>query len=347
MTPVDGYRTGVATVSVKIRTAPLISVIIKQMKHTKRYVIATILVLAVLGISIWYLRLPFHHFPILNTGPSEAELANARHGHPIIRPSFADLSYAKDSPFEKLDLYLPKNPKQLCPVVIWIHGGGLILGDKRSMPQSDFGPAPIPKGPYGPYQVQVPDVAMLLSHGYAVVGLNYRLGVSVFTAGPNALRDCKAAVRFLRAHAKEYQLDSSRFAVWGNSMGGYLAAMLGATGDQPTGFDEPRLGNNEESSGVQAVIVWYGAEDRMPGERLSIQHYLSSAKKVPPFLIVNGDRDPVISPEQARRLHENLLRVSAQSVLTIVPGAGHEDPLFTKTQMTPAIEFLDRTIGSR
>lgn len=125
-------------------------------------------------------------------------------------------------------------------------------------------------------------------------------------------------------------------------MGGYLAAMLGVTGDRSTAFDES--GAPDTSSAVQAVVVWYGAEDRMPGESLDLQHHISQAANLPPFLIVNGDHDPVITVKQASALHESLLKADTDSRLRIVPGAGHEDPLFRETQMSPTFEFLDEVL---
>lgn len=256
------------------------------------------------------------------------------------RPAFADLAYASQSPAEKLDLYLPPHSAAPAPLVIWIHGGGFMVGDKRSMPRQDFGAAPKPKSVMGPYQIQVPDVAALTAKGYAVVSLNYRLGASMFDAAYPALQDGKAAVRFLRANADRYHLDSGKFAVWGNSAGGYMAAMLGVTGDQPTAFDDPGLGNAGVSSAVQAVVVWYGAEDRLPDPELSIFHYLPKARILPAFRIVNGDADPIISPAQAQRLNDALTKAGAISTLTILPGAGHEDPAYMSTQMAPAFAFL-------
>jgi acetyl esterase/lipase len=121
--------------------------------------------------------------------------------------------------------------------------------------------------------------------------------------------------------------------------------MLGATGDQRTVFDAPALGNATTSSAVQAVVVWFGAEDRLAGPELSIAGHLSGAAVLPAFMIANGDADPIISSEQARRLHAALLEAGAIATLTILPGAGHEDPAFMATQMVPTFRFLDRTFG--
>jgi len=218
----------------------------------------------------------------------------------------------------------------------------VVMGDKSSMPQTDFGPAPVPKGPYGPYQVQVPDVKLLNAQGYAVVSLNYRLGISPVTAATSAIKDCKTAIMFLRKHSLKYRIDPNRIAVWGNSMGGYLAAMLGVTDSRSISNYDEELSDINSSSAIKAVIVWYGAEDRMPGKKLSLEYQVGQSKYLPPFLIVNGDTDPVITVEQASKLHKALEQAGAESRLTIIPDAGHEDPLFGQTQMTPSLEFLQR-----
>jgi acetyl esterase/lipase len=263
----------------------------------------------------------------------------------MLQPSVADLAYAQESPAEKLDIYLPKAAGAPSPLVIWIHGGGFRLGDKRSIRRRSVAPPLRPTGPDGPYQIQVPDVTALTSKGYAVAAINYRLGPSMDMAAIAAIQDGKAAVRFLRANASTFHLDVSKFAVWGNSAGGYMAAMLGATGDQRTVFDAPALGNSRTSSAVQAVVVWFGAEDRLPGPELKVAHYLPTAAVLPPFLIANGDTDPIISPERAGRLQAALLGAGASSTLTILRGAGHEDPVFMATQMLPTFRFLDRAFA--
>jgi acetyl esterase/lipase len=263
-----------------------------------------------------------------------------------IEPTFSDLAYATQSPSQKLDLYLPVVKNGPAPLVIWIHGGGFRVGDKHSMPRRNFGPAPKPKGPDGPYQIQVPDVAALTREGYAVVSLNYRLlrrpGDRFLDFARPAVQDGKAAVRFLRANAALYGLDPGKFAVWGNSAGGFIAAMLAATGDDPTSFDDPALGSPDVSGAVQAAVIWYGAIE--VGD-LSIAHYISAAKIIPPILIANGDADTSVPVVEAIRLNDELLKKGAKSTLTILSGAGHEDPAFMATQMLPTFKFLDAAFG--
>ena len=95
---------------------------------------------------------------------------------------------------------------------------------------------------------------------------------------------------------------------------------------------------------VQAAVIWYGAieSDSFPPE-IRISHYISEAKTIPPILIGNGDADNSVPVASAIRLNEELLKKGAKSSLTIVPGAGHEDPAFMATQMLPTFTFLDAT----
>ncbi|HSH93006.1 MAG TPA: alpha/beta hydrolase, partial [Roseimicrobium sp.] len=92
----------------------------------------------------------------------------------------------------KLDLYVPEKSDGPLPLIIWIHGGGWQNGSKDGCP-------PLRQG--------------FTERGYAVASINYRLsGHAVF---PAQIEDCKSAIRWLRAHAKQYNLNPDRFGVWG------------------------------------------------------------------------------------------------------------------------------------
>ena len=136
---------------------------------------------------------------------------------------------------------LPKDGTNL-PLIINIHGGAFKMGSKEQGVPTEY-----------------------LAQGYAVASINYRL--SQHAKFPAQIEDCKAAVRWLRAHADEYRLDPNHFAAWGASAGGHLAAMLGTTGDTKE-FD---VGANlDQSSRVQAVVDYFGPTDflQMDAHRL-------------------------------------------------------------------------------
>ena len=149
------------------------------------------------------------------------------------------VAYASTSPSQTLDLYLPASDgSTAAPVVVLIHGGAFAMGDSG---------------------MEAGLAQTLVQQGFAVAAVNYRLsGEALYPAGA---QDVKAAVRWLRANAAQYGLDPDKFAAWGQSAGGWMATMLGVTGDQATIFDDDSLGNPDQSDAVQAVVSWYGPVD--------------------------------------------------------------------------------------
>jgi acetyl esterase/lipase len=241
-----------------------------------------------------------------------------------------DLPYVRDGhERQKLDLYLPKDAGGPLPLVIWIHGGGWQNGSKDGCP-----------------------ALPLTQRGFAVASLNYRLsGHAVF---PAQIEDCKAAVRWLRANAKEHGLDHDRFGVWGSSAGGHLVALLGTSGDVK---EWETVGEHRDvSSRVQAVCDWYGPTDLLQMDRQAkesggrafhdaanspeskliggpIQERREQAAKAnpivyvtrddPPFLIAHGDADPAVPVGQSRLLEATLKAAGVDVTLYIVAGGGH------------------------
>lgn len=166
----------------------------------------------------------------------------------------------------------------------------------------------------------------LVSKGYAVASLDYRLsGDAIF---PAALEDCKAAVRWLRAHAAEYDLSADTMVAWGESAGAHQASMLGVTCASPRG-DEFEVGDHlDTSSAVAGVVAYYGPTDflqmdaQAPKDGKSLSHdpadspeskyigatiqevpekvaranpitYLSEGEKPPPFFLAHGSSESI------------------------------------------------------
>jgi acetyl esterase/lipase len=231
---------------------------------------------------------------------------------------------------QMLDLYLPATGTNL-PLIVWIHGGGWTGGSKEKPPGLRF-----------------------LRHGFALASINYRLSQDALF--PAQLIDCKAAIRWLRAHATENGINPNRIGVWGASAGGHLVALLGTTGDTKE-FDTGE--NSGVSSRVQAVCDWFGPTDftselkqesldsleaRLIGgpisqnlqkaQRANPIHYIS--KDDPPFLIMHGDKDPVVPLHQSELLADALKKAGVEVTLRVVPGGEHGGPEFRK------LEQLDR-----
>ncbi len=282
---------------------------------------------------------------------------------------FFDLVYASTSPAQKLDLYLPEKAGRPFPLVIWVHGGAWMMGDKRS------------------YLGDPPAIAFqLLRRGCALASLNYRL--SQEAPFPAQIQDVKTAVRWLRLYAKEYSLDPDRFGAWGASAGGHLAALLGTSEGIPE-LEGEHLGNLGVSSRVQAVVDWFGPTDFLqmdsqargdgcpaafegkghdspdsPESRLvgaPIQErpdlaqaanpigYIRAGMPPPPFLIQHGTRDCLVPVGQSLQLCQALLPVLGQEdlTLTLLP-AGHGalpvpgEPFNTASNMRLILDFFAR-----
>ena len=157
---------------------------------------------------------------------------------------FRDIQYRSGNKQWRLDLAMRKDPlAKPRPVILVIHGRGWLEGDKSSFA---FAKNAVPGN--------IVDFANL---GFVAVTINYRLsGEAPF---PAALEDCKCAVRWLRAHAKDYNVDPRNIGAYGNSAGGHLAMLLGMVGKE-AGLegDGP---NQDQSSAVQAVASDSGPID--------------------------------------------------------------------------------------
>jgi len=220
---------------------------------------------------------------------------------------------------QKLDIAFSRkgDPR---PLLVWIHGGAYMGGDKAEN-HAIWGE--------------------LMKRGYAVATINYRL--SGDAKWPAQITDGKAAIRFLRAHAKEYNLAPDRIAVWGSSAGGHLAALVGASGGAKQ-FDVG--GHLDQSSAVSCAVDLFGPVDfeKMPkfsspdspearlwgkatadaidlAREASPLTYLS--RETPLILILHGDADGVVELSQSELFAAALKRAGAPGELVILPGVGH------------------------
>jgi acetyl esterase/lipase len=243
---------------------------------------------------------------------------------------------------QTLDLYIPDVLAKAQPVMVWIHGGGWFSGDKSAPPGMG-----------------------LLQRGFVVASINYRLSTeAVF---PAQIFDCKAAIRFLRANAKQYGIDSARIGVWGDSAGGQLATLLGTTNGRAD--YEGTEGILRVSSDVQAVCDWFGpsdfsqAGDVTPQSAAALKQLfggvgtgvvsmarfaspalqISARQVLPPFLIMHGDEDRLVPEHQSRLLYQKLKSAGATAQLVILAHGGHGYGWFrSRDDLTMVYDFFDR-----
>ena len=270
-----------------------------------------------------------------------------------------DVAYATKSQSQKLDIYLPDEGEGPFPVILSIHGGAFKAGDK-----GDNQVIPMLEG---------------LKRGYAVVSINYRLSQEAIF--PAQIFDIKAAVRWIRANAKQYKFNPDKIASWGGSAGGHLSAMTGTSGDVKE-LEDLSLGNPSQSSRVQAVVDWFGPTDFLkmdkqltegkvknpqvhllpdsPESEL-IGKNLSDAPELvkvanpetyitpddPPFFIQHGRLDHLVPYQQSVNLANKLEKVIGKDKVTLelLPDSDHGGPGFsTEENLKKVFQFLDKIL---
>ncbi len=252
----------------------------------------------------------------------------------------------------RLDLHLPRTTTGPVPVVVYASGGGFRISMTH----------------VGPWMC-------LLGKGYAVAVVEYRLSDEAKHPGP--LHDVKAAIRWLRANAGAYGLDSERVAGWGSSAGGYLISLAGVTADSPE-FEGAVGDNLDQSTALAAVIDHYAPTDFLnlaadtgnaveplgtadsfdtrylgyipsdrPAEATAAAVATHVTASTVPFLILHGDADTRVGIEQSRRLYQALQAAGAEAELRVIPGVDHAAPEFEQDEANKlALAFLARHLGS-
>lgn len=245
----------------------------------------------------------------------------------------------------KLSIVMPITTKRV-PVLLWLEGGGWkTLSTKYALGE----------------------LAYFAKRGYAVVSLQYR--VSSEGVFPAQLIDVKAGIRYLRAHADKFLLDTEKIGIIGRSSGGHLAALTGLTNGDPQFEVGEWL---EQSSEVQAVADLYGPtelvsyyqwlkakrmdvfafnidtfigalveKDKQKAEKASPVYYIT--KKAPPHLILHGDRDSLVPLEQSQLLFDNLKNADVLTEFYILKGAGHGSAEFEQNELKDIIrKFFEK-----
>ena len=234
---------------------------------------------------------------------------------------------------QELTLILPwphpeGQPARRSPVILFVQGSAW------TTPNRDY---------------EIPMLSHFAEAGAAVATVSHRSAADGHHL-PAFLVDVKCAIRFLRAHAAEYDLDASRIAAFGTSSGGHTVCMLGLTGD------DPRFQNGEyegESDAVQSVTACFAPTDlealfsyhknMSNGDRaltayfgsdktrwkeaqraLSPVNFVRDGVPYPPFLLLHGSGDTVVPVSQMEALYDRLKGAGAEVSAYCVDGAEHE-----------------------
>ena len=204
----------------------------------------------------------------------------------------------------------------------------------------------------------LPHIAQLAMKGYVVATVTHRSSNDGHPF-PAFLQDTKSAIRYLRAHAEEHQIDPERVAAWGTSSGGNTALLLGLTGDDPRYVSSV---HPEQSDAVKAVVDVFGPTDMMslftgrhgdyetaqldPGAEayynrilghawntpagleaanaMSPLQILHEGMKLPPMQLLYGDADPIVPFDQGVRMFDKLCAMGYDADFVRISGAEHE-----------------------
>lgn len=269
---------------------------------------------------------------LINAGSVGAEAANV----------FRDIEYAVyQGRSMQLDIYLPSTEGPY-PLIVWFHGGAFRMGNRTWIEQG---------------------ATDQVSRGYALASVSYSF--SQTAQWPVQAYQIKAAIRWLRAHAANYNVDPDKFIAWGMSAGGHLASIVGTSGDVKS-LEDLSLGNSQYSSRVQAVVSWYGPTDFLqmggshdnansPESELVGCPVQTCPEKVaranpmtyitpddPPLYIMHGTGDNSVPHSQSVILYEALQQAGVTATLISLPDYAHGDPRFnTGSRIVGIQEFLD------
>ena len=246
---------------------------------------------------------------------------------------YGNISYANDTLKKHLlDIYLPPTGKSSYPIVVWIHGGGWMTNDKYA----DMG-----------YMVNT--VKGFIESGYAVASIDYRW--STMAIFPAQIQDCNQAIEFLYQNSTKYKLDKDRIVLMGFSAGGHLANLLGLSNNNnvkdfyPDGkkphfkiklvldfygpSDFLTLKGNDSKDPHNPITLLLGgtvADNADKAKKASPATYID--KNDPPFLIVQGEKDQSVNPDQSISLSSRLNDAGVKNELIIVPNAPHYGVMF-------------------
>ena len=217
---------------------------------------------------------------------------------------------------------------------------------------------------------QIPQLSMLARRGYVIASVTHR---SCWNApAPAFLQDVKTALRFLRTHAAEYDINPERVCAFGTSSGGNTALMLGLTGNDPT-FETGEWAG--VSTAVNCVVDCFGPTDlnkmieeqygAMPRDKENLLYalggadpaayqqtllqispiqYVKEGVTLPPFLILHGDADTVVLYEDSEALYDKLIACGHEADFVHITDAPHEGSFWSGELLDIIFDFIEKHI---
>jgi acetyl esterase/lipase len=228
-----------------------------------------------------------------------------------------DITYGPAGRANRLDVYRHRSRPTGCPVLIYFHPGGFVIGNKSREARDLFN--------------------RLASHGWLCISANYRLRQA--GAFPHNVIDAKRVIAWLRAHAEDYGADPGTIVMCGGSAGAYLAAMCALTADDPA----LQPGFEQADTSVSAAVGLYGfygsagSSERRPSDPGA---YVRA--DAPPFFVIPAANDPMVAADHAKEFAEKLRATSMSPVLYAeLPGGQHNFDRFSSIRFFAVIDAVE------
>jgi len=226
--------------------------------------------------------------------------------------SYTDISYGAE-PSQKFDIYVPKNANAKLPLIIFVHGGAWIAGDKSDV-------SAIAK--------------FLANQGFVVINMNYRL-LPTFTY-PAPLEDMQMVLQWAKQNSEQYKIDTAHIGMSGHSAGGHLVALYALTQDKDyiiNGSELPKIyavapmAGGYTLEGIEitwkrenTIIAWLKTADP---QSLGLPVYQIDSSDHVTFLIVYGDQDTNSPPTQSTTFYDALNAEGIPAELKMYSGRNH------------------------
>ena len=270
------------------------------------------------------------------------------------------------------------------PDVVYSHAGGKEIKLTLIVPQTPQNPETPARFPcivfvqgsgwtFPDITYELPQMSEFARNGFVVAMVTHRSALDGFQA-PAFLKDVKAAIRFLRENAETYKIDPDRIGIWGTSSGGNTALLVGLTGDDPIYRTDEHTGFSDK---VKTVIDCFGPADipslfeglkyraeQNPSDRALLHGLLGpdpveqrarmrminpmemveKGKEYPPFLLIHGDKDPLVPYSQSEAMAAKLVEADVPTQLIRVEGAEHEGTFWSRELLGMIAEYFKKTL---
>jgi acetyl esterase/lipase len=218
----------------------------------------------------------------------------------------------------KADVYTPAGQGPF-PIVVVVHGGGFVRGDKSDMDGRS---------------------REIAAAGYVVFNANYRV-IAQNVTFPAFVQDIHSAVKWIKYHAAEYKGDPERVAITGQSAGAYIASIVAVT-PHIAELQHSGGGLDGVSSSVQAAIPFYGHQDlfildtvqretarfiwggKLTKKAAALASPVSYSDHYLPMLLFHNEGDPIVPVAQSRSMFQHLTDAGIPAYYYEFPVSGHD-----------------------